>query len=255
MDFEMSDKLVQQLRGQANDLLAAVQLLTPLVQEQGSGRDLEYLATINKTLYQIVRTVYHLELCQQEDHAFCPRVIDVAGLCRDLGRQVETLAEELEVEFDWKLSKESVLSLADGDLLERAILNLLTNAFASAGKGGKVALRCAASGERLTVTVTDNGPGLRLPDEGADPYLKKDGGIGLGLAAARRVAALHGGALVLENAEEGVRAVLSLPIREPERSEQVHQSMPYDHTGGFSALLVEFSPLLPARDFRPEDVD
>ncbi len=256
VEFEVGDKLIGELRGQVNDLLAAVQLLTPLVRERGEARDAECLAAMNKSLYRLIRTVYHLELCQGEEHAFCPQVTDVAGLCRDLGRQVESLAEELGIGFDWTLGKESVLALADGELLERAVLNLLTNAFTAAGKGGKVTLRCAVSGGRFTVTVTDNGPGLRLPGEEADPYLKKDGGVGLGLAAARRVAALHGGALVLENAGEGVRAVLSLPIRMPDKSEEVHQSrMPYDHSGGFSTLLVEFSPLLPARDFLPENVE
>lgn len=257
MEAEIFNKLIGELRSQVNDLAAAAQLLTPLVTERGGERDRLYLATMNKNLYRLIRTVYHMELCGEEEHAFLPRVVDVAGLCRDIGRQVETLAEELEVDFDWRLDKESVLSLADSELLTRAILSVLTNAFSAAGKGGKVSLRCSVSGNRFTVAVSDSGRGLKLPQGDEDPLLKRDEGLGLGLAAARKVAALHGGVLVLENAEDaGVRSVLSIPIRMPEKNETVRQEqMPYDHSGGFSALLVEFSPLLKAEDFLPENVE
>lgn len=257
METGTLDKLIGELREQVNDLMAAAQLLTPLVTERGGERDERCLAAMNKSLYRLVRTIYHLELCGEEEYAFDGQVIDLAGVCRDIGRQVEPLAAELDVGFDWQLDKESVLSLADGELLTRAVLNLLTNAFTAAGKGGKVSLRCAAAGGRFTVTVADSGSGLKLPQGEEDPFLKTEGGVGLGLASARRVAALHGGALVLENTEDaGVRSVLSLPIRMPDKNETLRQErMPYDHSGGFSTLLVEFSPLLPVEDFLPENVE
>lgn len=256
MEAEIFEKLVGELRGQVNDLAAAAQLLTPLVTRHGGEKDLEHLAAINKDLYQLIRTIRHLELCGEEEPAFRPQTIDVAGLCRDIGRQTEAMAEELEVDFDWKLEKESVLSLADEGLLVQAILNQLTNAFAAAGKGGWVKLRCAVSGSWVKIVVSDSGPGLKLPPEDVNPLLKREGGLGLGLAAARKAAALHGGALMLENAENaGVRSVLSLPIRTPESGQVRQGNPPYDRFGGFSPLLVEFSPLLGEKCFLPEELE
>lgn len=257
MDSEVSGKLIRELRGQVNDLSAAVQLLTPLVSERGEKRDVSYLASINKNLYRLIRTVYHLELCENEDHAFFPRLVDVAGLCRDVGREVETAAERLDIDFSWKLDKESVLSMADEELLERAILNQLTNAFQAAGKGGKVSLRCGVANNQFKIYVSDNGKGLKLR-EGENPLLKSEDGMGLGLAAARRVAALHGGTLMLNSTSDaGVCSVLSLPIRKPEREELIRQerAMGYDHGGDYSTLLVEFSPLLSADSYLPGDVE
>lgn len=258
METEVFDKLIGELRSQVGDLSAAAQLLAPLVNEHGGERDTYCLAVINKDVYQLIRTIYHLELCGEDDHAFSPRPIDVAGLCRDIGRQTEAIAERLGVEFSWKLDKESIISLADGQLLERAILNMLTNAFAAAERGGWVRLCCGVDKVgQFKVSVSDSGKGLELSQTDESSLLKAAGGLGLGLAAARRVAALHGGKLLLENTwNAGVRSVLCLPIRKPEKGELLRQEkMPYDHSGGYSALLVEFSPLLDAECFLPEELE
>lgn len=256
MDREKEDRLIGELREQANDLLAALHLLTPLVRDKGSQRDGQYFAAMNQSLYRLIRSVNHMELCREAQPLFRPVPLDLAGLCRDLGRQLELLAQPLNVHFWWELERESLISLADDTLLEQAIWNLIANAVEAAGPEGRVTLRCGVKGDRCQITVSDNGPGLRPRDSGGeDPFLKSPGGVGLGLEAARRAASLHGGALVLENREEGgVRAVLSLPIRKGEKSDTLRTpQMGYDRTGGFSPMLVELSPLLPTAYFGWEE--
>lgn len=258
MEDKVSGKLIMQLRSQVNDLSAAVQLLTPLVTEHGGNRDIGNLNIINRNLYQLVRTVFHLELCESEDHAFFPRPTDVSDLCREVGREVETMAERLGVSFTWRLEKESLLSVADGELLKLAILNMLTNAFQAAEKDGRVWLYCGAAGGNIRITVSDNGEGLEVPREDENPLLADDSGLGLGLETARRIAGLHGGLLLLVSPKDGgVRSTLSLPIRKPEKSETLRQGQkpPGSHLGGYSPLLVEFSPLLGSDSYRPEDID
>lgn len=256
MEDRVSDKLIRQLRSQVNELSSAVQLLTPLVTERGRDADIDYLAIINKDLYQLIRTIYHLELCENKDHPFFPELTDVADLCRKLGREVESVAEKMEVSFTWRLDKEDVLTMADQGLLRLAVLNMLTNAFQAAGKGGRVVLRCGVAGGEVKIAVTDNGEGLELSGEDDNPLLKSDGGLGLGVESARKIAALHGGRLMLSSAtESGVYSVLSLPIRKPDKSEAIRQGLPIDHMGGYSPLLVEFSPLLGSESFLPEDIE
>lgn len=256
MEDKVSGKLIMQLRSQVNDLSGAVQLLTPLVTEHGGKSDIGNLAIINRNLHQLVRTVFHLELCESEDHAFFPRLIDISDLCREVGREVETMAEWLGVSFTWRLEKESILSMADEELLKLAILNMLTNAFQAAEKGGGVWLYCGAAEGKIRITISDNGEGLELPGENENPLLVDDSGLGLGLETARRIAALHGGLLLLVSPTDGgVRSTLSLPIRKPEKSETVRHPLSGTHLGGYSPLLVEFSPLLSSDSYLPEDID
>ncbi len=254
MEQALNEKLLNELRERVSELLAATQLMSGLVREQGDEKDRKCLAVMNHSLYRMLRTIGHMELCR-EDTPFSPQVVDLAGLCRDLGREMEHQAKELGVRFRWELEQESVLSLADEKLLQSAVLNLLTNAFEAAGPEGHVILKCAADKGRCDISVWDDGPGLKEPAEEKNPFLKEPGGLGLGLPAVRQIARFHGGVLLLENREEGgLRAVLSLPIQAPAFGEKV-KTPAVDPFGGFSPLLVELSPLLAARDFSAEDTE
>lgn len=256
MERQTGEKLVQELRGEVSNLLAAAQLLTPLVREQGSKKDLEYLAVMNQTLYHLLRTIAHLELSGERPPLCRKETLDLAGLCRELDRQVGPLAERMGVSFRCELECESLLTEADGMLMEQALLNLIANGMEAAGTGGHVTLRLSRKGEHAFLTVGDDGPGLREKELREDPLLKQPGGVGLGLFAARKIAALHGGALVLENREEkGVRAVLSLPLGIEESGLVKSPQMGYDRFGGFSTVLVELSRVLPRDAFLPDEVD
>lgn len=117
----------------------------------------------------------------------------------------------------------------DGSLLEMALRNLVENAIAAAqGRGASVRLsarrvappvRVGLDGARPTGTsfvalvVEDDGPGLPSAARRAEAGVTtRAAGSGLGLAIARRVAERHGGALVMEDREEGgARISLVLP--------------------------------------------
>lgn len=78
-------------------------------------------------------------------------------------------------------------------------------------------------GDRHTaiVTIRDYGPGVPADDAAhlGTPFFRVEtsrdattGGIGLGLAIARRAVLAHRGTLVVENADPGLRIVIELPV-------------------------------------------
>lgn len=88
----------------------------------------------------------------------------------------------------------------DALLLERALVNLLDNAFKHTPAGTPVALRVRLDGEAVCIEVADEGPGL--PADAAhhlfEPFRRgrPDGdvpGVGLGLALVERIVQMHGG--------------------------------------------------------------
>jgi len=110
---------------------------------------------------------------------------------------------------------------ADQGLLRQMILNLVENAVRHTPVGGSVQVAVEADANRAEIAVSDTGPGVPEPDRERifDRFVRldatgSDGGGGLGLPIARRVAQLHGGTLALESTGPGgSRFVAVLPLR------------------------------------------
>lgn len=266
MDEELlTEKFLKEVRARVSDAIAAQGLLTSLVEEKGSEREQKYMANMTKSFYRLLRLIHHVEICKARTISQ-KRTLDLAGLCRDVSRSCEDMAKILGTEFDWKLSDSSVISVGDDHMLELGILNLLVNAFEAAGPTGKVILKGTLEKGNWVIVVTDNGPGIRNLKPDDDPYLKVGNGAGLGLEAAWRAAELHGGSLLLTDkgadvapeGERGAKAILTLPVKKPEpcgadRKGLIKEPDKSVYRGGFSSVLVEFSPLLPAESFSSED--
>jgi PAS domain S-box-containing protein len=106
-------------------------------------------------------------------------------------------------------------AVADPDRLHEVLVNLLTNAYRYGGPC--VTVSCAAEGDRVRVSVTDDGPGV--PEDFLpalfQPFSRATGvtgtpGSGLGLAISQRLAAALGGELSYEPPAKGARFVLRL---------------------------------------------
>ncbi len=104
--------------------------------------------------------------------------------------------------------------------LVRAVANLVDNAVRHAGSRVVLAARATSAGAELT--VTDDGHGIRAEDRERvfDRFARLDeardrdsGGSGLGLAITRELLRHNGARIVLEDAEPGVRAVVSFGHR------------------------------------------
>ena len=109
----------------------------------------------------------------------------------------------------------------DQRLLQAAFKHLLLNAIRFNKKGGRVQIRGEVRSERVDVLFTDTGIGIapnqqeRIFDrfyQVAEHLTRQVGGLGLGLAIARRVAEVHGGTLSVASREgEGSVFTMSLP--------------------------------------------
>jgi two-component system sensor histidine kinase HydH len=93
----------------------------------------------------------------------------------------------------------------DPDRFQHVVANLVDNAL-QAAPGQAVDLLVAAEGGRLVVEVRDRGPGIPGDDRDRifEPFVTtRAKGVGLGLAVARQVVALHGGTLTVSDAPGG----------------------------------------------------
>ena len=109
----------------------------------------------------------------------------------------------------------------DPELLRRAVENVIRNAIRYAPSGTAIEIGLATRGDRAFITVRDHGPGV--PDGSLqrifDAFYRVDtdrnrtsGGVGLGLAIARRAIELHHGRIKAENMHPGLRVTIELPL-------------------------------------------
>jgi len=108
---------------------------------------------------------------------------------------------------------------ADAAQLERVFANLLENS-SRHGAGAPVAVTAAHVGDRVVVSVVDQGPGFPSADRERifEPFYRgagaaQDAGSGLGLAIARGLVEAAGGTLTADSLPgQGTSFVVSLPI-------------------------------------------
>ncbi|MBS0612132.1 MAG: HAMP domain-containing protein [Proteobacteria bacterium] len=106
----------------------------------------------------------------------------------------------------------------DAELLMQLFVNLLENALRHTPAGTHIQLSAHSAANRITVSVTDSGPGI--PAIERDKVLRRfyrlsrsrsTPGNGLGLALAAAIVNLHGGAIELDDQAPGLRVSVTFP--------------------------------------------
>ena len=107
---------------------------------------------------------------------------------------------------------------ADQAQLERVLDNLLGNALRHTADGGQIHLQARRHGERVIISVEDNGEGIAYGQQGRifEPFVqvgRKKGGAGLGLALCKEIVQLHGGRMgVYSRPGQGTQFYMALPL-------------------------------------------
>jgi two-component system sensor histidine kinase KdpD len=111
----------------------------------------------------------------------------------------------------------------DALLIERVLVNLLENASKYTPPGSRIALSAEVIGERLSVSVSDNGPGLAVGREEAvfQKFTRGEResatpGVGLGLAICRAIVESHQGKITATRRPGGgAQFTFTLPLGHP----------------------------------------
>ena len=116
------------------------------------------------------------------------------------------------ISWDTEETLTSCIIQADGNLLQRAVSNLITNAQVHNPKGCSITVRLIKEENQCRISVSDNGCGVSNETlkllERTPHYLLSDGSIGgqrhgLGLLIVRQIAEVHGGQVEIGHSESG----------------------------------------------------
>jgi len=134
---------------------------------------------------------------------------------------IEPLARAKRITCTVRSECPGVKVYADAEKLRQILINLLSNAIRYTNEGGRVDVRCGASGEDVLIHVSDTGVGIPADKLEAifEPFVQVDRpyngqrqGTGLGLAISRDLARGMGGELMAES-ELGKGSVFTVRLR------------------------------------------
>ncbi|MCB9852324.1 MAG: HAMP domain-containing protein [Phycisphaerales bacterium] len=158
---------------------------------------------------EIVASVERLQRWLREVEHTCrsidirPAPVDTAALVNNLVAVFRPMADRRDVRLETRIAPDAATIHVDESHFEQALAAIVGNAIEATPAGGSVtiAVECDTERRHQIVAIADTGPGIprEMRDTVFHPSVStKRDGQGLGLAMARKIAALHAGELTFE---------------------------------------------------------
>jgi len=178
-------------------------------------RQVKHMATLLDELLDV-------STIQQGQLKLSKKRMDVAQAVALAIDTVQPLADERRHEIISRISPPGLVLMADPVRLQQILVNILENALKYTESGGKIRILGDLLGDLLELRVIDNGIGIDadvLPFI-FDPFVQAErrtrkavGGVGVGLALAKRLVDLHGGTVTAVSAglNQGTELIIHFP--------------------------------------------
>jgi len=249
----------RELREALSKVMIAADRLLPVAAQDASTGD--HAARLNRGLYQMLRIIGNMSDAGHYAATSRQETRDIGRVFAEILEKAQAFVEQAGICLTYSGLSEPVFGLVDADQLERAVLNILSNAVKFTPAGGTISANLTRSGHMLRLSILDNGAGIAetIRNSVFSRYLRQPGiedsrfGLGLGMVLVRSAAANHGGAVLIDQPPgSGTRVTMTLALRQNTdgvlRSPVLHP----DYAGGWDHALVELADCLPARVYERE---
>jgi len=205
---------VTRMRGLAETTLTGNQSLDDYRDLAGAVvEESDRLVSMINTMLEIAETDAGLRPLANES-------VDMKEIALDVVELYSSVAQDKKIILSANITEPQLVLSGDRSSLQRDLGNLLDNAIKFTQQGGRVTLSDQSDGQKVTVRIADNGPGIPERDLTYifDRFFRGDQsrstpGSGLGLSLAQSIVLAHGGSLsVSSEAGQGTKVEVSLPI-------------------------------------------
>ncbi len=226
-DLTEQDKLAQmredfianashELRTPLASLRGFIETLQGPARDDAGARDrfLALMAGQAERMTRLIDDLLSLSRVEMRAHVMPRAIIDLNEVAGYVLETLQPMAAAARADLQLELDKVSARFRGERDEIVQVISNLVHNAITYGGDGVEVRVAVARApaqgghGERVCVTVSDNGPGIpkehlpRLTERFYRPSVsasRSKGGTGLGLAIVKHIVARHRGDLEISS--------------------------------------------------------
>jgi CheY-like chemotaxis protein/two-component sensor histidine kinase len=187
------------------------------------ARQVEHMTSLVDDLLDVSRVTRGLV-------ALSSQVLDLRSVVDDAAEQIRPLIATRRHRVVIDVPPEPALVAGDHKRLVQVVANVLGNAAKYTPEGGRINLRLMADGAHYLLSVSDDGIGMdaQLVGRVFDLFTQAErtpdraqGGLGLGLALARSLVELHGGAVEAQSDGAGLGSTFS--VRLPRYAHALHE--------------------------------
>jgi two-component system sensor histidine kinase CpxA len=218
--FLAEKRLLQDISHELRSPLARLSFEAELVR-QTKDRDATALRLRREVqrLSELVRDLIDMSRAEGGRDAVPFQEVGIHDLLVNIADGCEVEAVQKNCDIQLHLTEPMTIA-GNAELLRRAFENLIRNAIRYTPCGTTIEVSLTCNHDQILVSVRDYGPGIpeHLVEKIFDPFFRIDssraensGGIGLGLAIARRAVRLHHGDIQVEQASPGTLMKVTLP--------------------------------------------
>lgn len=147
--------------------------------------------------------------------------IDLVQLVRQMVEEFYPIFQDHDLECTYHSNINSQLMVLDGEMIARAVQNLLSNAAKYGRDGKQITVNIEKLDQEIQISVTNFGQ--IIPEESLSSIFQKfyrveqsrstdTGGTGLGLNIAYEIIQLHGGKIEVSSSIQGTQFTIALPL-------------------------------------------
>lgn len=134
--------------------------------------------------------------------------VEVNEILKNACREAREICDERGVEINVQAISEPIPLKADRSQLTIAVGALVRNSLEAVGTDGKVTVSAEVDGDQVTISVTDDGPGIpaKIREHMFEPFYsgrEAGRGLGFGLSKCWRIVTEHGGTIEVDSPDAG----------------------------------------------------
>jgi PAS domain S-box-containing protein len=215
--------IAHDLRGPFTSLLGFSDLLIDNIHNYDIDKFRSLLYHINsaaKSAYTLMENLLIWARSQNKQMLFRPKKINVTTNLIDVAAGLDSLALIKNISLIFK-TKDDIYGIADSNMLNTIVRNLISNAIKFCNPGGKIELEAISKNNEIEISINDNGVGIS--EELKSKLFKAEVGMtlvgtshekgtGLGLLICKEFVEKHGGKIWVEsNLGQGSKFIFTLP--------------------------------------------
>lgn len=225
----------------SHEFKTPVNVIYSAIQMQDMKRDcndineiLKFNSIIKQNCYRLIRLIDNFidsSKLTEHDYKLKLKCLNIVSIVENTTMSILSFAEMKGIEVVFDTEEEEFFVLADKDLIERGILNILSNSIKYNKENGMINVFVGSRGKNIIIEIQDSGIGI--PKEKQKYIFNRyarikasEGGYkegsGLGLNIVKEIVKKFNGEIKLES-EEGVGTKITLIIPKVEYDEEMYE--------------------------------